>query len=154
MMLDDGQFIDFWLTWGKGTVADQLRRILPGDTVELSLIPMIPALRAGTNRTITKAWFGIKSPETDSDATVNAAWTSAGGLQSITTTETAGRGWVVNSSEGSPELRFYLTAANTVSLTPHKTYHWAIRVSMSDGALYEVDRGIAEPGKQLIAATS
>jgi hypothetical protein len=154
MLTDDGQFIEAWQYWGKGSVADQLAGLVPGNTVELTLIPVIPELRSGASRTISKAWFGIKSPETASDATANAAWTSASGLISITTTDTAGRGWIANESEGSPELRFYLTAANTVQLTAHKTYHWAIQVLMSDGALYEVDRGQIDTGKQVIAATS
>ena len=154
MLIDDGQFIEAWQRWGKASAAEQLRGFLPGNTLEIVIVPTIPPLLAGTSRSISKAWFGVKSPETASDPTVNAAWTSASGLQSITTTETSGRGWIVSSSESSPELRFDLTAANTVQLSAHKTYHYSIQVLMSDGAIYEVDRGQFDTGKQLITATS
>lgn len=153
-MMDDGQFIESWLLWGKGSVAKQLRGLRAGVTLELNVIPLIPALRSGVSRTITKAWFGVKSPETAVDATENAAWTLAGGLISISTTDVTGRGQILNNSEGSPELRFDLTAANTLGLTPYKTYHYAAQVKMSDGALYEVDVGVFDVGQQIVIATA
>lgn len=154
MITDDAQFIESWLTWGKGSLKTQLAQFRAGDTRELVLVPVIPSLSSGTGRTITKAWLVFKSPETASDPTENAAWTSTGGLISISTTETAGRGWIVNANESSAELRFYLTNINTAALMRHKSYTWAVQVKMSDGALYEVDSGRVDVLPQFITATS
>jgi len=151
---DDAKFLDAWLRWGRGPVRDQLQGLMCGDTKEINVLPEIPALRSGVTRTITKAWITFKSVETAADPTENAAFTAAGGMISVTTSEVAGRGVITNSSEGSPELRFDLTAANTALLTPHKTYHCAIQVKMSDGALYETDRFTFDTRQQVTVATT
>jgi hypothetical protein len=151
---NDAKFLDAWLRWGKGPVHDQLQGLLCGDTKEVNVLPEIPALRNGVTRTITKAWLTIKGVETAADPTENAAFTAAGGMLSITTTEVAGRGEIINSAEGSPELQFDLTAANTALLTPHKTYHCAIQVKMSDGALYETERFTFDTRQQVTIATT
>lgn len=148
------QFIDSFLRWGRGSAAVQMKGFTVGNSKELLVVPVIPPLRSGVARTVTKAWLGIKSPETATDATANAAFTSAGGLLSITTTETAGRGQILQSSEGSAELRFDITAANAAALTPHKTYSFAVQVLMSDGLIYEVDSGAFDTARQIITATS
>lgn len=153
-MRTDDQFIDAFVLWGKEALRGQLAGFVVGNTLELVLVPVIPPLRSGVSRTITKAWLGIKSPETASDATVNAAFTATGGLLSITTTETAGRGWIVQAGEYSPELRFYVTAANAALLTSHKSYSFAVQVLMSDGALYEVESGRFDTTQQIVTATS
>lgn len=154
MIANDEQFVEAWLYWGRGTVKAQLEGLICGNTKEIVLVPKIPELRDANNRTISKAWIGFKSVETASDATANAAFTSAGGLLSITTTEVAGQGQILSDSEGSPELRFDLTAANTAALTAHATYHCSIQVKMSDGALYEVERFTFNTSRQVITATS
>lgn len=154
MIQNDAEFIEAWLRWGGKSVRDQVAGLVCGDTKEIVVIPEIPALRDGQSRTITKAWLVVKSPETAVDPTENAAWTAAGGMQSITTTLVAGRGVILNSSEGSPELRFDLLASNTAALTPHKTYHLGIQVKMDDNSLYEVERFTFNTGQQLVAATS
>src|SRR5262245_47495373 len=151
---DDSKFLESWLRWGRGPVHDQLQGLLCGDTKEVNVLPEIPALRIGTIRMITKAWITIKGVETAVDPTENAAFTGTGGMLSITTTEVAGRGVIINSSEGSPELRFDLTAANTALLVPHKTYHCAIQVKMSDNALYEVERFTFDTRQQVTIATT
>ena len=154
MIATDEQFIAAWLHWGRPCAKDQLEGLLCGETKEVVVVPDIPALRDEANRTISKAWIGVKSVETAADPTVNAAFTSAGGILSITTTEVAGQGQILNSGEHSPELRFDLTSTNTVALTPHKTYHCSIKVLMSDGALYPIERFTFNTRQQVVVATS
>jgi len=151
---DAAEFLKSWLLWGKGSARDQLQGLLCGDTKEINVLPVIPALRSGVTRTITKAWITFKSIETAADPTENAAFTAAGGMLSITNVDTPGRGFISNTSEGSPELRFDLTAANTALLTPHKTYHCAIQVKMSDNSLYETDRFTFDTRQQVTIATT
>lgn len=151
---DDTEFFNHWLRWGRGPVREQFQDFIPGDTKEVNVFPEIPALRDGVSRTITKAWLTIKSPEAANDPTENAAWASAGGMQSITTTLVAGRGVILNASEGSPELRFDITAANSALLAAHKIYHCSIQVRMDDGSIYEVERFTFETQQQGTIATS
>lgn len=154
MLTDDEQFLEAWLRWGRQSASEQLAGLVCGDTKELVVWPGIPAVQTNTGRTISKAWLVIKAIETPAEPTENAAWTAAGGLQSITTAEVVGRGVIVSASEAAPELRFDLTAANTAALTPHKTYHAAVQVKMSDNALYEVERFTFNTRQPLIAATA
>lgn len=152
----DEEFINSWLRYGRELSAQQqLDGQIAGDTIELVIYPLIPELRSGEQRTITKAWFSVKDKESDSDATENAAWSpTAGARQSITTTDTAGRGVIFNNSEGSPELRFYLTGTNTGLLTARLTYSFDVQILMSDGALYTVERGTFTFAKGITVASS
>ena len=152
----DAEFLSNWLRMGREMTAQaQLNGRVAGDTVELVLFPEIPRLASGTTRTISKAWLSVKDKQTDSDATENAAWSAtAGARQSITTTETAGRGWIYNSNELTPELRFYITAANSLILNANQIYFFDIQISMSDGALYTVERGQFLFKKGITAASS
>lgn len=152
--MNDQQFVESFIRWGRATAAKQLAGFIIGNSLELVVVPEIPSLRSAVARTVTKAWLGIKSLETVGDATANAAFTGAGGLLSITTTETAGQGWIIQSSEDSPELRFDITAANAALLTAHRTYSFAVQVLMSDGSRYEVEQGRFDTRQQIITATS
>lgn len=154
MIQNDEQFIEAWLRWGHQTAKSQLEGLICGSTVELVVIPTIPALHSGAGRTIAKAWLGIKYIESASDAVENAAWSAAGGLQSITATEISGRGVILNQSEGSPELRFDVTAANSIQLVPHRTYYCGIKVLMSDGSLYPVEQFTFNTRQQIVADVS
>lgn len=153
---DDREFLEAWLLMGKESSAKaQLDGRVAGDTIEIVIFPEIPRLVSGVTRTISKAWLSIKDKQTDSDTTENAAWSpTAGARQSITTTETAGRGWIYNSNELTPELRFYITAANSALLTALQTYFFDVQVLMSDGALYTVERGQFAFKKGITAASS
>ena len=156
MTLDDGQFIEKWLLYGTGTLVEQLVGLLAGDTRELVILANVPALFSSAARTLTKAWFTVKRTETGADATVNAAWTASGGSQSITSANVAGRGQILTTSSGSSyaQLRFDLTAANTIGLLPHLDYHADVQIQTSDGALYTVERIIFQVRQGVTLATS
>lgn len=134
------------------SIAQQLAGLVAGDTRELLIFPMVPALRSGLTRTVTTAYFTLKDKETDSDPTVNAAFSADGGRLSITTTDVAGRGQLISAS--TPELRFDLTAANTLLLTVRRRYVFDCQMVMSDGALYTIERGTVELQKGITLATS
>lgn len=134
------------------SVASQLDGLTKGDTLEVLSYPVIPVLRAGTSRNVTKAWLTIKAKEATSDPTANATWTVSGGLQSITTTNSAGIGQILNAA--TPELRFDLTRANTVNLGGNQTYYFAVQVLCDDGAIYEIEAGHFHVKPAIITATS
>lgn len=132
-------------------VCKQLDGLIPGDTRELLVYPVVPVLRAGVSRAVTVAWFSIKDDETDADATENAVWTAVGARQKITTTNNPGIGQILQAV--TPELRFDLTAANTVFLTARRTYYFDVQVKMEDGAIYTVEAGAFTTGQQITIAT-
>jgi len=133
-------------------ICDQLAGLVAGDTREILVYPIVPVLRSGASRTVSKAWLAIKASQTASDPTANAAWTAVGGMLSITTSNVAGIGQILNAQ--APELRFDITAANTVPLTARRIYYFDCQMKMSDGALYTVERGGFELGQQITIATS
>ncbi len=155
-----GDWDDEWATSLRGQqlgvygtrVADHVAGLVAGDTRELLIYPIVPALRSGAARTVSTAWLTIKASQTAADATANATWTSSGGMQSITTTNNVGIGQILSAS--TPELRFDLTAANTVNLTARRTYYFDCQMKMNDGAIYTVERGRFETGQQITIATS
>lgn len=133
-------------------VQSQLDRLVKGDTLEVISYPIIPVLRAGTSRLVTKGWLTVKVKEATADATANAAWTSNGGLQSITTTNNPGIGQILNAA--TPELRFDLTRSNTVNLGGNQSYFFAVQVLMDDGSIYEIENGVFHVEPAIITATS
>jgi hypothetical protein len=155
-MNGDSDFIEVWQRWGKrDTVAAQLKGAVAGDTLELVCWPTIPTLASGATRTITKAWLSIKAKETDADATENAAWSAtAGARQTITTSEVAGRGVIYNNTQSSAELRFYVTASDSVQLLARRVYYFDVQVLMSDGAIYTIETGTFSFEKGITIATS
>lgn len=134
------------------SVQSQLEGLTKGDTLEVLSYPYIPNLRAGNSRLVSKAWLTIKAKEATTDPTVNATWTSSGGLQSITTTNNPGIGQILNAV--TPELRFDLTRSNTVNLGGNQSYYFAVQVLMDDGALYEIEAGHFHVKPAIITATS
>ena len=134
------------------SVASQLEALRGGDTVELLSYPVVPFLRSGLFRTVSKAWLKISVKQATADATANAVWTSTGGLQSITTTNNAGIGQILNSA--TPELRFDVTAVNSTFLTLDSVYFFEVQVLMSDGSIYTVETGSFTVKRGLITATS
>lgn len=133
-------------------LVDQLAGLVAGDTRELIIYPIVPNLRSGASRTVTLAYLTFKDKETDTDPTVNAAFNSDGGRLSITTTNVAGRGQILDAS--TPELRFDLTAVNTALLTARRVYFFDCQIVMSDVAIYTVERGCVELGKGITLAAS
>lgn len=121
------------------SIEDQLAWLRKGDTIEILSYPVIPVLRAGTSRQVAKAWLKISEKLTTADPTENAAWTSTGGMQSITTANSAGIGQILNAF--TPELRFDLTRTNTNFLTGNQTYYFECQVLMDDGSIYTVEAG-------------
>src|SRR5262249_55550767 len=120
------------------SVAGQLGGLVAGDSREILVYPIVPVLRSGAARTVSKAWLTVKAKETDADATENAAWSATlGARQSITTTEVAGRGQILSAT--APELRFDLTAANTALLNAHQIYYFDVQILMSDNSIYTVE---------------
>ncbi|MGH9753444.1 MAG: hypothetical protein ACREA2_11730 [Blastocatellia bacterium] len=146
----DRRFIDAWLRWGGGieggpvgvrglAVAKQLEGLVPGDTRELIVFPIIPSLRDGVSRQVVSAWLTIKDDEGDLDAAENVPWSASGARQKITTTNNPGFGQILD--QVSPELRFDLKSTNTAFLTGRRTYYFDCRIEMSDGAKYSVEVG-------------
>lgn len=134
------------------SVASQLDGLTKGDTLEVLSYPIIPTLRAGTSRNVTKAWLTIKAKQATADATANAMWSATGGLQSITTANNPGIGQILNAA--TPELRFDLTRANTVNLGGNQTYYFAVQVLCDDGGTYEIEAGHFHVKPAIITATS
>ena len=127
------------------SVREQLAGLVAGDTRELLVYPVVPALRSGTNRAVTKAWFTVKAKETDTDG-------AALFQLAITTTNNPGVGQIVSATL--PELRFDLTAANTALLAPHKDYYFDVQMKMDDGAIYTVERGTLTAAQGITTTTS
>lgn len=154
--LTDEQFLEAWEYWGQErSVTRQLQGLVVGDAREVMVRPEVQALNAGTARTITKAWFSIKLKPADADATENATWSATtGARQSISSTNVAGRGQILSASEGSAELRFDLTSANTLILEAQRLYYFDVQVLMSDGSLYTVERGYFQLEQGITAAIS
>lgn len=148
LLLDDGKFIESWLTWGGGveggpvgvrglTVRRQLDGLPPGDTKELIVFPIIPILREGVTRQVVTAWLTIKDSFGDIDPLDNAPWSAAGGRQKVTTTNNPGFGQILDQVGG--DLRFDLKAGNTAFLDPRRAYYFDCKVEMSDGSKYSVE---------------
>ena len=156
MLHTDEQFVAAWESWGRErSVARQMKDLVAGDSCEVLCWPDIPRLWSGTARTITKAWLSLKAKPTDSDATENDTWSpTAGARQAITTTNVAGRGQIQNASEGTPELRFDVTATNTAAMEVNRLYYFDVQVLMSDGSLYTVERGTCEFRKGVTQASA
>lgn len=134
------------------SVQSQIDGLTKGDTLEVLSYPVIPNLRAGNSRLVSKAWLTVKAKEATADATANASWSSTGGLQSITTTNNPGIGQILNAA--TPELRFDLTRSNTVNLSGNQSYFFAVQVLMDDGAIYEIEAGTFHVKPAIITATS
>lgn len=134
------------------SLAAQLHGLVAGDSRELLVFPIVPQLRSGATRTVSKAYFTLKDKDADSDPTENAAFSADGGRLGVTTSDVTGVGQIISAS--TPEIRFDLTAANTALLTARRAYFFDCQIVMSDGAIYTVEQGIAELQKQITVATS
>ncbi len=135
--------------YGK-RVTEQLEGLVSGDTREILVYPIVPILRSGATRTVTSAWLTIKSKETGADG--SSTFDADGSKLQITTTDNPGVGQILNAT--TPELRFDLSAANSVKLNAHQLYYFDVQVKMSDGSLYTVERGTVTPEKGITSATS
>lgn len=126
-------------------VAKQLEGIVVGEDREILAYPVIPLLRSGASRTVTKAWLTVKKKETDADG-------AAVFQLEITTADSPGVGQVINAS--SAELRFDVTDANSALLEAHRVYHFDVKMLLSDSRIYVVERGYFKAGSRITVDAS
>lgn len=152
MLREDAPFLQAWLNWGSA--GEQLSPLLVGDSLQVLLAVVTPAIRNDPGRTITTAWLTVKAKEDGAEPTANAAWTETGGQLKITATNNGGIGQIEQTSAGSGQLRFDLTSANTVVLQTRQTYYFDVQVKLSDNSLYTVERGTFDTLRGITTVTS
>jgi hypothetical protein len=90
---------------------------------------------------ISTAWFMVKRKFSDTDAHALISKT-------ITATNTVNVGWIEDTGiDGDGLIRFYLTAAETVLLTPLSEYQYSIKLKLDNDKVNTPERGVivAEP---------
>jgi hypothetical protein len=112
-----------------------------------SLIVQRTIRRIPSGLTLTKSWLTVKDVVTDLDAdaifqkTITATLSSAGQI-----TDTG--------SDGVGTVRFTLSHAETILLTPGVSYFFDIQVVLSDGGLFTVSKGTIKGLQEITIATS
>jgi len=111
----------------------------------LSIVRQVRDIPAG--RTITKAWFTVKTLATDADPGV---------LQKvITTSSVPGVGHVIDAAaDGFGELLFILTGTETATVTAGKRYHYDIQLKLDNGDLATIELGTIQFTQDVTAATT
>lgn len=101
-----------------------------------------------TGLTVSKAWFTVKADATALDAaaivqlSITSTLTSSGQITDVGTTS------------GDGALRFTLTPAQTLLLTPEQVYVFDVQVLLSDGGIYTPVIGTIVGEQQVTIATS
>lgn len=120
------------------TISDgRIDDFVAGDDLEVERT--ISSIPAGV--LIQTAWFMVKRRFDDSDAIALISKT-------ITASNTANVGWIEDSgTDGSGLIRFYITQAETVLLTPFSEYQYSIKIKLDNNKVNTPERGvmIAEP---------
>ena len=100
-----------------------------------------------TGLTISKAYMTIKGTATDADA-------SAVVQVSITSTLTSAGQITDTGADGTGAVRFTLTPAQTLLLTPEQAYAFDVQIVLSDSGLYTPCKGTMKGLQQVTIATT
>mgnify|MGYP001560372814 CR=1 FL=1 len=97
--------------------------------------------------TISKSYLTIKTNQTDIDA-------SAVLQLSVTSTLTSSGQVTDTGADGTGAVRFTLSPANTLLLTPSTSYYFDIELIMSDAGIFTISKGTIKGLQQITIATS
>lgn len=101
-----------------------------------------------SSATLVQAWLTVKNRITDADA-------QAVFQVSIASAYVAGSGQITDTgADGTGEVRFEVTKANSLLLTPGKGYHFDVQVESSTGKIYTPYAGTMRGSRQVTRATS
>jgi hypothetical protein len=122
----------------------RIRDFVCGDSLRIERT----ILSLPTGLTVSKAWLTIKTLATDLDAAATLQ------LSITSTLSSAGQITDVGTTSGDGALRFTLTPAQTLLLTPEQEYVFDVQVLLSDGGIYTPVKGTIEGLQQITIATS
>lgn len=124
----------------KGAITD----FKVGDDVDITRT--ITSVPDGT--TLAKAWLYVKATETDADGAAVIG-------KAITTSSVNGVGQITDTgADGTGEVFFQMTSAETAALVARRRYWYAVKVMLNTNKVATVEAGVLTPEPGLISATS
>ena len=121
----------------------KIRDFVAGDSLRIDRT--VRGIPSGV--TISKGYITIKTNQTDVDA-------SAVLQLSITSTLSASGQITDTGADGTGAVRFTLSPANTLLLTPGTSYFFDIELIMSDAGIFTISKGTIKGLQQITIATS